>query len=199
MGPFERGFKSWAERTAISIRSRLKIKPYDPLSPFDLAQLLEVKLLKPEDIIGLEPGHLAQLIRNDNGSWSAVTLCIGKKNILIYNSSHAPQRQSTDIMHELSHIIIGHKPTRFFVSPDPKIDIPIRDYDKKQEDEADWLSYCLLLPRIALEHIKKSEMSEAEVLQSYKVSSILLNMRMGLTGVNKQMNRFVKFNKRKRA
>lgn len=198
MGPFERGFKSWAERTSVSVRAKLKLKPIDPLPAFDLAKLLEVKLLKPEEISGLDPNHLSQLLHKDESSWSAVTLCIGGKIVLIYNSSHVPQRQSTDIMHELAHVIIGHKPTKFIYSSDPTFNIPIRDFDKKQEDEADWLSFCLLLPRVALEHIKKTGMPDEEVLKSYKVSGTLLKMRMDLTGINLQMNRFAKFKRKSR-
>jgi len=196
MSNFDRGFKSWSERTATSLRSRLKLKPHDPLLAFDLAKLLDVKLLKPEEITGLDSTQLSQLVSKDGSSWSAVTLCIENKHIVIYNTSHLLQRQSTDIMHELAHVIIGHKPSRFFVSANADMDIPLRDFDKKQEEEADWLSYCLLLPRVALEHIKRTNMSDEAVLQGYKVSGTLLKMRMALTGVNLQMKRFSKYKKK---
>jgi len=51
-------------------------------------------------------------------------------------------------MHELAHLIIGHEPARVVVSPD--MILAVRTYDQGQEEEAAWLSGCLLLPRPAL-------------------------------------------------
>lgn len=189
MGNFDRGFKSWAERQSISLRTNLSLKPHDPLSAFTLAKLLGVKLFKPQEIPGLDQTSLSQLVQRDRSSWSAVTICLDKHNLVIYNSSHAEQRQSTDIMHELSHIIIGHKPSRFFISPDPNVDFPIRDFDKKQEEEADWLSGCLLLPRTALLHIQNTKQSVQDACHNYKVSEKLLNMRIAVTGIKFQIQR----------
>jgi Zn-dependent peptidase ImmA (M78 family) len=89
-------------------------------------------------------------------------------------------------MHELSHIILGHKPSQIvFLTPDSKI--ALRDYNQDLEEEAIWLSGCLLLPREALIFIRRSGLSDSKACHRYGVSSNLLTFRMNMTGVNYQI------------
>lgn len=61
---------------------------------------------------------------------------------------HRNGRLASDIMHELAHLIIGHEPARVDVTEDGLL--ILNTFSQKQEDEAKWLSGCLLLPRPAL-------------------------------------------------
>ena len=89
-------------------------------------------------------------------------------------------------MHELSHIILGHKPSQIvFLTPD--IHIALRDYNQDLEEEATWLSGCLLLPREALLSIRCNGISDANACHKYGVSIDLLTFRMNKTGVNYQI------------
>lgn len=56
----------------------------------------------------------------------------------------------------------------------------------KVEEEAMWLSGCLLLSREALLSIKRSGLSNSDVCHKYSVSSDLSTFRMNKTGVNYQ-------------
>jgi len=62
----------------------------------------------------------------------------------------------------------------------------LKSYDKIYEEEADWLSSCLLLPREALVDIKRRGMSDAEAAEDFGVSVRMLSYRMAMTGVNRQ-------------
>lgn len=185
MPEFTRGFKSWAERTALGLRRDLGKEPYSPLNAVTLTQHLEVTLATPHDVPNLPEDCKKQLLEIDCSSWSAVTIDRGGNYILIYNPTHTPGRQSSDIMHELSHIIIGHEPAQLVVSADGGM--VLRSYNQKQEDEAGWLAGSLLLPREALVHVKKLHMTEAEICQQYQVSEEMLRYRVGVTGVSRQV------------
>jgi Zn-dependent peptidase ImmA (M78 family) len=181
----ERGFKSRCENLALQVRSDLKLDTVAPLPAQSLAKQLGVQLLSPQDIRGLSSKALHQLGK-DTDSWSAVTVTFDSTEVVIYNNRHARNRQSSDIMHELSHIILGHKPIEMMLfSKD--LDIVLRDFNEDAEEEAKWLSGCLLLPREALIHIRKHGMDEQTVKDTYQVSSILFHFRMNMTGVEKQV------------
>ncbi len=181
----ERGFKSRCENLALQVRSDLGLNKIAPLPAESLAKHLGAQLWSPQEIRGLSQEALQQL-RRDNDSWSAVTVTFDGIEAIIYNNRHAKNRQSSDIMHELSHIILDHKPIEMMLfSKD--LDIVLRDYDEDAEEEATWLSGCLLLPREVLLHIRKNGIDEQIAKDTYHVSSILLRFRLNTTGVERQI------------
>src|SRR5437588_2397277 len=182
-----RGFKSWCENTSIQVRADLGVDPHDPLRPDALAQYLDVILLKPDEIPGLSSAALKILETEEKGSWSAVMVSVNGREAVIYNSTHSPARRTSDIMHELAHIIKGHRPSSIMLSHTGKI--ALRGYDKAHEDEAGWLAGCLLLPRPALVWIRRHKMSSGLACKRYEVSRDLLLYRMRMTGVDKQFGR----------
>ena len=181
----ERGFKSWAERTAASLRGDLSLSPTEALSPRQLADYLQVELCTPNDIPGLPDRVKRQLLEIDPSGWSAVTLEMRDRTLIIYNPTHSIGRQASDITHELAHIILGHRATTIIVSQDGQT--VMRSYDQKQEDEANWLAWALLLPREALLRCKRSRLPAAEIAVLYGVSEQLVSYRLRITGVEAQV------------
>lgn len=184
---FERGFKTWCEKYAVSKRVELGLQPHAALDAFKLAKNLGVKVWTPRDVPGLSNESLDVLLRNDGKTpscWSAVTLVINHRILVILNSSHSPARQSSDLTHELAHRIRGHKAQDVAVTAEGLM--MLKSYDKIYEEEADWLSGCLLLPREALVDIKRRGMSYAEAAEDFGVSVRMLSYRMAMTGVNRQ-------------
>lgn len=175
---FARGFKSWCERVALTQRGELQLRPSDPLDPRLLANHLEVNVWTASEVPGLDPECLHVLIEKDPDSWSAVTLCTGSKDLIIINPVHSDGRRASDIMHELSHIILGHEPARVDVSEDGLL--VLNSYDKEQEEEAKWLSGCLLLPRDALLLIRRRGMSHEVAASMYGVSVPMLKYRLNV-------------------
>jgi Zn-dependent peptidase ImmA (M78 family) len=177
----KRGFKTWCERTSLNYKKELEVGKQDPMKAVALAEHLHVKLLTPQDIPGLNDIDRRILLNEESDAWSAVTLCKGNKHIVIYNPRRSNGRQSNDIMHELSHIIIGHKAQMIHSF---EAEIFLRHYDKSQEEEADWLAGTLLLSRDTLFHIAFSGIEPSIAAKEYRVSEQLLNMRLNMTGVN---------------
>ncbi len=190
MQQFGRGFKSWAERTALSLRLELGIRRHDPLPPRCLADYLGVQLLTPDDIPGLPPEARHQLLVNDPQGWSAVSAYVGGIGMVIYNPRHSPARQASDIMHELAHLILDHQPATLIMSQTG--DMAMRSYNEKQENEASWLAGCLLLPRDALLLCKRLKLSPKEASRRFEVSETLFTFRMRITGLERQWQAAVK-------
>lgn len=186
---FERGYKVWCERYAVDLRQRLDTAPSDPLDVFAAAKHLGVRVWRPENVPGLSADALSILLRNDGtpSCWSAVTVVVGQRVLVILNTAHPPGRQSSDLAHELAHRIRGHQAQKVELSPEGIM--LLSSYDKLQEMEADWLSGCLLLPRPALIRIARSAMTPDEAAGRYGVSIRMLNYRLASTGVARQFKR----------
>lgn len=182
-----RGFKSWCENVSIQLRNELDLRPVDPLRPDVLVSHLGVRLLTPEEIGGLSESARRTLLIDEKDSWFAVMISTDVNDVIVHNPNHSPARRNSDIMHELAHVIRGHKPSTVVLSQDGRY--AMRSYDGMQEEEASWLSGCLLLPRPALVWIKKSGMNSRQACQLYGVSGELLRYRMDITGVSRQFGK----------
>lgn len=184
---FKRGFKSWCERYATDKRQELGLSSSDPLDARLLAENLGIKVWTPHDVPGLTQEHLNILLFNDGktaSDWSAVTLIVEDIKLVILNSSHSLGRQSSDLMHELSHLILDHQSKEMNASSEGVL--MLSAYEKDQEDEADWLSGCLLLPREALVSIMKQRLDLTIAASDFRVSMSMLRYRMSMTGVARQ-------------
>ena len=169
---------------AASIRRDLGLARPSPLPPESLAEYLGIRLLTPRDVTGLSPNAVNILLGRERDNWSAVTVTHAGKDALIYNPAHSPARQASDVMHELSHLFLGHTPSQIILSQDRTF--AIKSFDGPQEEEAGWLAGCLLLPRDALVSIHRAGLSQTEACEEYGVSEALLNWRIKTTGINRQ-------------
>jgi len=183
---YKRGFKSWCENTSAALRTELKLGATDALDPRQLAAHLDIVVWKLEEIPGI-PTECVAALRADSDSWSAATVCVGTRHVVILNSSHSPARMNSDFMHELSHLVLAHTPARVDVSTDQIL--LLSTYNRAQEDEANWLSGALLLPRDALFNIRKKQLTNQTACRSYGCSQDMLTFRFRVTGVDLQLKR----------
>jgi Zn-dependent peptidase ImmA (M78 family) len=184
---FDRGFKTWCENYATSVRKEVGVGPSHPLDPWHLADHLDVRVWTPHQVPGLSESAKRTLLQNDGHAascWSAVTMIVNGRTLVIVNSSHSKGRQASDLTHELAHRILKHATHELTVSSEGMM--LLSAYDKKQEDEADWLSSCLLLPREALVNIAKRSIEKEIAAATYGVSVRMLNYRIAMTGVSRQ-------------
>ena len=182
-----RGFKSWCERTAAEYRQTLGVPMTAALDPRTLAAHLGVRVLGPEDIPGLAGTSLTQLTVTGRESWSAVTISQGGVRLVILNSSHPPTRRANSLAHELAHIILSHTSDDAQVSREGFLFRA--KFDKEQEDEADWFSACLLLPREGLLGAYQHTPAPAALARCFGVSEALVNWRLRMTGISRQAKR----------
>lgn len=185
MSLLRRGFKTWCENAARGYRRELGLNRHGPLDPRLLASSLKVKIWIPSEVPGIPKAALRQLTVKDPYSWSAVTVCVVNKSLIITNDRHSPERQNNSIMHELSHLILKHKPAQVFVSQGGHMMLNV--YDPLHEEEANCLSGALLVPRDGLLHVLANGYDHAQAAEHFAVTTELLKMRVNLTGVSKQL------------
>jgi len=184
---FRRGFKTWCEKTAVSLRDRRGLKSSAPLQAHELGEELHVEIITPNELEHLAPACAERLLANHSESWSAITIPSDGWPLVVYNSTHSLARQNSDLMHELSHILLNHEPGMTFI--DPRSGLALRSHDPLQEEEAGWLAGCLLLPRDALLEIKRLRWTDEQSCTTYLVSPPMLKYRMNTSGVNIQYRR----------
>lgn len=183
-GLLPRGFKARAEKQAIEFRSQLNLKGHDPLSAFDLASHLGIPVLTPIEL-GMSKSESHKLQR-DSAGWSGLTMKDKDgKDLIIHNSYHSATRQQSNIMHELAHVICKHK------LPEPKIvaglALPLRKYDAAIEEEANCLGGNLQITRVGLLWALKRGMTIDEIGDHFLASEAMVNFRIRITGVNRQL------------
>ena len=181
----ERGFKSRCEHIARSLRSELGLEPTASLSPRRLASYLNIHVWPVTDL-GLEQADIDQLVRVDGNAWSAITVAAAGREAIITNPNHHGGRYSSDVMHELAHLLLQHQPSTMFFAGDT--DLALRGYNAAAEQEANWLAAALLLPRVALVRLRKLHIPIQTVCENYGVSEALLTFRMNVTGVERQFS-----------
>jgi Zn-dependent peptidase ImmA (M78 family) len=180
-----RGFKTWCENAARGYRREFGLAPFDALNPRLLASKLNIKIWTPSEVPGLPAASLRQLTETDPSGWSAVTICVQGRSLIITNDQHSIERQNNSITHELSHMILEHKPAQVFVSPTGQM--LLSEYNPVHEEEADCLSGTLLVPRDALLDLLGRGVDHARAAAHFVVTKDLLRMRINLTGVSKQL------------
>ena len=182
---FRRGFKTWAERTALRARQKLNVGPHSPLDPFKFANVLGLSVVAPTDLSDLAEDVRQRLLREHRDCWSAITVTNGNSHLTIVNPSHARTRLNSSLAHEIAHIILGHEPSMMFMSPNSGM--ALRTHNEEQEEEANWLAGCLLLPREALLLIRRVGKSAEDACLEYGVSPAMLQFRLNVTGVDVQL------------
>lgn len=192
----ERGFKKWAEEQAIYQRQLLGLSPVASLPAIQLAEHLQVTVIRPDQIPGVSPAVLHQLLYVDSISWSAITILLNGHALIIPNTTHSARRRESDLMHEIAHILCNHEPARLMqLSGFP---FPLRTYNKRQEDEATWLGACLQIPRTALLWAIRHGMNEAQLAEYFGASQDLVQYRRNVTGIDVQLIRTRKLTQRRR-
>jgi Zn-dependent peptidase ImmA (M78 family) len=142
-----------------------------------------VTILDFHDVEGLDPVSAAYLVSAQGDEWSAVTVHAAGKQIVVVNPRHSEARQASNIMHELAHIIRGHKPAQV----ERYESYALRGFKQLQENEADWLAGCLLLPRKALLHAGYNGLDIDRATEVYGVSKSLYKYRIVISGASKQL------------
>lgn len=183
---FERGFKTWSEQLSLKLRKELSLKGTDPLDPWKLAEHLEIQVKTTSQHNGLTANE--RRILESDSAWSALTIEVAGRKRIILKDSNSPGRKSSDLSHELAHQLLGHKGAG--VEKSIGGHLMVHSFSQLEEDEANWLSGTLLLPRPALIHIKKRFKEDNEsAAEAYRVSVAMLKYRLGVTGVNYQLRR----------
>lgn len=180
-----RGFKSEAEKIARQVRVELGMSAEEPVTPELLAELLGVEIRAGDDLIPHE--RFTELDEIQRGVFSACTMRPSDDRIVvIYNPLSTHSRRSSDLAHELAHILLDHKLSRI----ERLGDITFLSCDQTQEEEAAWLSGCLLLPRALLLVEVRKGANAKDIAKKHGVSERMAQYRLNVTGVLRQKRAF---------
>jgi hypothetical protein len=179
-----RGFKAEAENIAQLVRAELSLGPLDALDCFALAEAWGIPVVSLGELRedGAKDRSVRRLLSEEAG-FSATTVVLGSKRLIVYNPRQPPGRSASSLSHEMSHLILEHEAT-------PAIGIGgCRHWDGVQEAEADWLGAAMLVPReSALEWMLQNGDLE-DGAQNFRVSVELFRWRVNHTGVVRQVTR----------
>ncbi len=83
-------------------------------------------------------------------------------------------------MEEISHIHLGHKPSKFTIMDGL---LTTRSYNKSQEKQAFCVGSAALVPSALLRHAKSRGISKKNLADKCGVSHQLASMRENITGI----------------
>ena len=158
-------------------------KDIQRLDPFKLAayaKLLVVSYDEIEAFLSLETK--AHLTGDGKNSWSggatSQALPDGRK-IIILNPAHSKKRQNATLMEEVSHVFLGHKPSRLAIEKKTKDGkIIARDYNAKIEEQAYAVGAAALVPCSALRKFIEKGKTSRGIARHFDVSNQLVEYRM---------------------
>ena len=173
-----RGFKSEAERIASSIRADLGVSATQSVAPEHIAELLGIEVRAGDELLPRERFQELEDIQPD--SFSACTLRPSPDRVVVVHNPLSPKtRQESDVAHELAHTLLDHDLSRV----QRLGDVTFLSCDPIQEEEAAWLSGCLLLPRALLVAEVSSGATARDIARKHGVSERMAQYRLDVTGV----------------
>lgn len=168
------------------MREQLGLGLLSPLCPWALAKHLALHVLDIQEL-QIPANDIEHLTGPGSNAWSGFTVRHAGLVGIVVNTSHSKRRLRSTLMHEISHIHLKHVGSRVDVN-DSGI-LLVSDFSREQEDEADWLSGALLLPRDALLEARRAKNSVAQICEEFGASEEMCNWRLRMTGVDTQLNR----------
>jgi Zn-dependent peptidase ImmA (M78 family) len=179
-----RGFKSEAEKLASSVRERLGCEPEEPVPLDALADDLGVEMIPADRLVPLERLRELQHLQDDAFSAATFRRSNGRR-VVVYNPLHSPGRTRSNQAHELSHIALQHT-----LRTIEKVgEMSFMTCDVEQEEEADWLGGCLLLPRPVLLAAAYQGKTAAQIADEHQTSEQMARFRLNASGVLVQVGR----------
>jgi len=185
----KRGFKSAAERIAKEMRDELDLTDDARLEPLELAECLAIPVFSLRQVSRVAPGNSFSryFAAVDPDSFSAITIFQGYERFIVHNENHHPNRQASNLAHEVSHSLLEHEPTPV-VSENGE-----RYWDAQVEEEATWLGAALLVPRAGALSLVKSDWTIQDVAAHYGVSESLCRWRIRQTGIAIEVQRWRRY------
>ncbi|BCB83672.1 ImmA/IrrE family metallo-endopeptidase [Phytohabitans suffuscus] len=179
-----RGFKTEAERLADRTRAELGLRPHAHMPIRDLAAHLDIEIYPADHLVDLD--DLEELEELQPGAFSAATFHLpGGRTVIVSNPLSDSGRTNSDIAHEIAHVLLNHEireiqqlagHTFFTCNPE-------------QEEEANWLAGCLLLPRALLLREAYASSDPEIIAKKHHVSVPMARFRLNASGVLLQVQR----------
>lgn len=172
------------EIKAIGLRDFARLRRDDErLNPFELARYAKLLVVTFEQIEPLLTAETkAHLIGEGKDKWSggacSQALPDGRK-LIVLNPTHGANRQNATLMEEISHVFLGHKPSKLAVTTYNKFGKPIaREYQADVEEEAYSVGAAALVPFSSLRRMVNQGKTSREIARHFNVSRDLVEYRL---------------------
>ena len=166
----------------MDIWGAMHLAPGDSMSALNLARHVGCVVRAADEVVDL--AKLKRLKHIQHDAFFACTFKIpGDQYAIVFNPLMSTKRRNSDIAHEVSHIVLEHRLSRL----ERLSDVAFLSCDKQQEEEAAWLSGCLLLPRPALLHDLSRGMASTVIADRRDLSKRMVDYRVRVTGVERQL------------
>jgi Zn-dependent peptidase ImmA (M78 family) len=187
----KRGFKAQAERISSEVRDELDLSDDARLEPLQLAEHLAIPVFNLKEASRVAPqssfSQFFAVVEPD--SFSAVTIFRGFKRVIVHNENHHPNRQASNLTHEVSHSLLEHEPAPVANASGE------RYWNPQVEAEATWLGAALLVPRSGALSMAKAGRTIQDIAAHYGVSESLCTWRIGETGIAYQVGSWRRLHK----
>ncbi|MBX3294064.1 MAG: ImmA/IrrE family metallo-endopeptidase [Acidobacteria bacterium] len=155
------------------------------LDPHSLARFAKLMVVPFEAVRALSPESREHLLGSGKNSWSggaASTRLPDGSRLIILNPTHGVNRQNATLMEEISHVFLGHKPSKLAVERrDRSGKINAREYDRAIEEEAYGTGAAALVPYSALKRMVLAGRSSAQIANHFYVSRALVEFRIKIS------------------
>lgn len=174
------------ERQGQALRAFAGLRSDDErLDPFELARYAKLLVAPFEAIESLSEQTRAHLLGEGKDMWSggaaSIKLPSGEK-LIILNPTHPSNRHAATLMEEISHVFLGHKPSRLAVENKDHTGKTIaRDYNKDIEEEAYGTGAAALIPYSSLKRMVGEGKTAQQIARHYGVSRALVEFRIKIS------------------
>jgi len=158
----------------------MDVNESSPLASASVARHLGLEVRCADELIDI--AKLEAIERLQPGAFSACTFEIGDRRVIVWSPFASVGRTQSDIAHEVSHLLLKHQVKQ--IERVGKLSFFACDPDEEQE--ANWLSGCLLLPRPLLLGCTRRGMTAEDIADTYEVSVQMADFRIRATGVLRQ-------------
>lgn len=173
------------ELQALGFRDFAGVRLGAALDPFRLARFANLLVVGFDEIKELSQEARAHLLGSGSEKWSGGAcsrpLPDGRR-IVILNPNHGRMRTNATLMEEISHVFLGHQPSRLKVVAENESGRTIaRDYRKADEEAAYATGAAALVPFSALRRFVLEGQTSREIAKHFHVSRELVEYRLKVT------------------
>jgi hypothetical protein len=173
------------ELNALGFRDFAGVRPGAPLDPFRLAKFANLLVVDFDQIKGLSVEAREHLLGTASEKWSggacSLPLPDGRR-IVILNPNHGRMRTNATLMEEVSHVFLGHQPSRLKVVAETENGRTVsREYRAADEEQAYATGAAALVPFSTLRWFVLEGRTSLQIARHFHVSRELVEYRLKVT------------------
>ena len=169
----------------LGIRRQMGLAETDPLDPRVVLARLSIPILALSDFEAPCLNDVYRLFSAPD-EFSAGAFRIGNgRRFVIHNDAHSPARQSSNLAHELGHILLAHPPEVVCTGNLG------RESNSLVEAEAAYLGGCLLVPNEAAHQLAARRVDYQPAAHRYGVSKDMIEYRLRVSGALTRYGQYV--------